>query len=166
MEQGQLIFVWLIASSISGAIGAIIGARIDKAQAGFWWGFFLGFIGWIILLLMPREVGSAPQTADRSDLGKLTFVDFKKSQKLENPSFSHKHKQEQQQIYGEYLKKVESEKTKEPLPTARLSVHKIAQSTVSPSIEERLARLKSITDSGIVSEEEASVRRREILAEL
>ena len=166
MEQGQLIFVWLIASLISGGIGAIIGARIDKTQAGFWWGFFLGFIGWIILLLLPREAVSVPSIAGRSNLGQLTFAEFKKSQKLENPSFSHKHKQEQHQIYEEYLVKTENEKAKEPAPTARLSVQKAAQSSVSPSIEERLARLKSLTDNGTVSEEEASVRRREILAEL
>jgi hypothetical protein len=56
-----LVISWLV----SAFIGALIGGTKGKAGAGFWCGFFLGPIGWIIAaLLQPTtEVEAARQGA-------------------------------------------------------------------------------------------------------
>lgn len=38
---------------IQGAIGALIGSYKGRTAGGFWLGFFLGVIGWILVMLGP-----------------------------------------------------------------------------------------------------------------
>jgi len=55
------VLILLLGAIISGAIGAFLGGSVNKGMAGFWLGFFLGPIGWIIVLLLPRETSNRPQ---------------------------------------------------------------------------------------------------------
>ena len=61
MVEGILAFV-VIGAIISGIVGAFLGDSVNKGGAGFWLGLFLGPIGWIIVLLLPRETSNSPQT--------------------------------------------------------------------------------------------------------
>ena len=50
-------YVWVIIGALlTGFIGMFIGMAVDKLGSGFFLGAFLGPIGWIIVLLLPREV--------------------------------------------------------------------------------------------------------------
>lgn len=44
----------LIATTVMGVIGALIGQIKSRVLAGFVWGFFLGPIGWAIIILGPN----------------------------------------------------------------------------------------------------------------
>ena len=61
MIEGILAF-WVIGAVISGVIGVFLGSSVNRGGAGFFLGFFLGPIGWIIVLLLPRETSNSPQT--------------------------------------------------------------------------------------------------------
>jgi hypothetical protein len=39
----------LFAAAVGGGIGALIGSAKGNTKAGFWWGFLLGPIGWIVM---------------------------------------------------------------------------------------------------------------------
>ena len=56
------VLIFLSGAIISGVIGAFLGGSVNKGTAGFWLGLFLGPIGWIIVLLLPRETSNSPQT--------------------------------------------------------------------------------------------------------
>ena len=64
MEEMAIGFVliFLLGAIVSGVIGAFLGGSVNKGTAGFWLGFFLGPIGWIVVLLLPRETSNSPQT--------------------------------------------------------------------------------------------------------
>ena len=47
--------LFLVLSLIPGGIGALIGKQVQKQSAGFWLGAYLGPLGWIIVLLLPRN---------------------------------------------------------------------------------------------------------------
>ena len=57
--MGEFIWLALIGAFVSGIIGMFIGMTIDKEGSGFFLGAFLGPIGWIIVLLLPREAAEA-----------------------------------------------------------------------------------------------------------
>ena len=61
MFEGILAFL-IIGAIVSGIVGAFLGDSVNKGAAGFWLGLFLGPIGWIIVLLLPRETSNSPQT--------------------------------------------------------------------------------------------------------
>jgi hypothetical protein len=52
MEWGFFVFLWFV----SGAVGVVLGAIVEKLGAGFFLGLFLGPVGWIIVFLLPRVV--------------------------------------------------------------------------------------------------------------
>ena len=52
--------VSIVVASICACIGMFIGRTRGRGTAGFWLGFFLGPIGWIIALLLPREGRRCP----------------------------------------------------------------------------------------------------------
>ena len=60
MFEGILAFL-IIGAIVSGIVGAFLGDSVNNGAAGFWLGLFLGPIGWIIVLLLPRETGNSPQ---------------------------------------------------------------------------------------------------------
>jgi hypothetical protein len=64
MEEMAIGFVliFLLGAIVSGVIGAFLGGSVNKGTAGFWLGLFLGPIGWIIVLLLPRETSNSRQT--------------------------------------------------------------------------------------------------------
>ena len=56
------LIVWVVLSVISGLIGSFFGSKVEKTASGFWLGFFLSAVGWIIVLLLPREQESKEVT--------------------------------------------------------------------------------------------------------
>ena len=60
MAEDILAF-FIIGAVIGGIVGAFLGESVKKTGAGFWLGLFLGPIGWIIVLLLPRETSNSPQ---------------------------------------------------------------------------------------------------------
>ena len=55
MELTELLFWIFLSAVVSSIIGAIIGSTVNKGGSGFLLGVLLGPIGWIIVLLLPRE---------------------------------------------------------------------------------------------------------------
>ena len=51
--MGSFAIVSVLWALIGGAVGSIIGARKQRQEAGFWFGFLLGPIGWILVLAGP-----------------------------------------------------------------------------------------------------------------
>lgn len=57
----------IIVFSINGGIGYLIAKGKGRGVAGFWWGFFLGIIGWIIAAtLEPSQEVKTQQMADEA----------------------------------------------------------------------------------------------------
>jgi hypothetical protein len=52
-----LVIVWLV--------GAAIGQARGRTADGFWWAFFLGPIGWLIVILGPNPKKEAVAAAQR-----------------------------------------------------------------------------------------------------
>ena len=57
----DILSILIVGAFFSGLIGMFLGGSVNKGMAGFWLGFFLGPIGWIIVLLLPRETSNHPQ---------------------------------------------------------------------------------------------------------
>ena len=57
----DILSILIVGAFFSGLIGMFLGGSVNKGMAGFWLGFFLGPIGWIIVLLLPREASNSPQ---------------------------------------------------------------------------------------------------------
>lgn len=56
------IIIAILGGLFTGIIGALIGGSVrGRNVAGFWWGFFLGPIGWIIVLLCNDERPKCPE---------------------------------------------------------------------------------------------------------
>ena len=91
----------------------------------------------------------------------LSFEEYKKQAKARRPGFSHKSGSEQRAEYNEYVLRETGFTNK--LPAASPTV---TSPTHSDSIESRLERLKSLKDKGLITEDEASRRRLEILSDL
>ena len=53
--MSELLGFFFLLVIIAGFIGFLIGSTVKKGVGGFFLGFFLGPIGWIIVLLLPRE---------------------------------------------------------------------------------------------------------------
>ena len=49
-SPGMLVFTVIVVATLSGLIGAWIGKRSNRPEAGFVWGFILGPVGWIFPL--------------------------------------------------------------------------------------------------------------------
>lgn len=54
MAQELIVYIF-IGFLVTGVIGWVLGSFIDKSEAGFWLGAFLGPLGWIIVFLLPRD---------------------------------------------------------------------------------------------------------------
>jgi hypothetical protein len=65
VEENAIFFVLIGALFINAIIGSIIGSFVDKALPGFWFGLLLGPIGWIIVLLLPRNEESIAKQSGR-----------------------------------------------------------------------------------------------------
>ena len=60
----ELVIVIFLGGLISGVIGAFIGGAVNKIGAGLFLGAFLGPVGWIIVLLLPRGDVVNPPSAN------------------------------------------------------------------------------------------------------
>lgn len=55
-------YLMLLLAVVCGAIGYAIGKGKGRPTAGFWWGFLLGPLGVIVVLILPNEAAKlAPQ---------------------------------------------------------------------------------------------------------
>ena len=52
MNPGAVLGIFIFFAVVSGLIGLAIGSGKGRGAAGFWLGFFLGAIGWIIVAVM------------------------------------------------------------------------------------------------------------------
>ena len=68
MDTGFLIIAWIV----SGVIGLVLGAIVDKLGAGFFLGLLLGPIGWIIVFLLPRDTQTQVANAESTPASKPT----------------------------------------------------------------------------------------------
>ena len=68
MDTGFLIIAWIV----SGVIGLVLGAIVDKLGAGFFLGLLLGPIGWIIVFLLPRDTQTQVANAESIPASKPT----------------------------------------------------------------------------------------------
>jgi hypothetical protein len=57
--------------SVLGAIGSAFGSNKGRLKAGFWFGFFFGPIGWLIIAIGPSYLDRRTQTEKLLDLKKL-----------------------------------------------------------------------------------------------
>ena len=64
----EVVVLLVAALFVAGIVGLYLGRTVNKEGAGFWLGLLLGPIGWIIVLLLPREgtEGSATASATPS----------------------------------------------------------------------------------------------------
>lgn len=58
----ELLIVW----TLVWMFGAYLGQRRGRTAAGFWWAFFLGPIGWLIILLGPNPKQEAEEATKRA----------------------------------------------------------------------------------------------------
>ena len=68
MDTGFLIIAWIV----SGIIGLVLGAIVDKLGSGFFLGLLLGPIGWIIVFLLPRDTQTQVANAESTPASKPT----------------------------------------------------------------------------------------------
>ena len=68
MDTGFLIIAWIV----SGVIGLVLGAIVDKWGAGFFLGLLLGPIGWIIVFLLPRDTQTQVANGESTPASKPT----------------------------------------------------------------------------------------------
>ena len=47
--------IWLVSALLCGCIGMALGSTVDRGGMGFILGLLLGPVGWIVVLLLPRE---------------------------------------------------------------------------------------------------------------
>lgn len=59
-EMLATLLVCILVASICACVGMFIGRTRGRGASGFWLGLFLGPIGWIITLLLPREGRRCP----------------------------------------------------------------------------------------------------------
>lgn len=109
----------------------------------------------------PLGVHESGRGISSSSTKPLGFEEYKKQAKARRPGFGHKSVSEQRAEYNEYVLRETGLSNKLPAagPNATSRPH-------SDSIESRLERLKGLKDKGLITEDEASRRRLEILSEL
>lgn len=52
--ESEFVRGFLIAVAVCSLVGLVIGSKLGRPFAGLLWAFFLGPIGWIVFLLLPR----------------------------------------------------------------------------------------------------------------
>jgi hypothetical protein len=70
MEELGVFVIVIVVFFVFGVVGFILGTIVEKEGAGFFLGLFLGPVGWVIVLLLPRvvettEVSIAQKTGPR-----------------------------------------------------------------------------------------------------
>ena len=63
MTIGSVLLLWVVFA----AIGAFLGSTVKKVEMGFFLGLLLGPIGWIIVLLLPRESPEGSNSGDSQE---------------------------------------------------------------------------------------------------
>ncbi len=59
---------------ISGLIGMFIGSSKNKGTSGFWWGVFLGPLGWLIMAFTDDNREQCPDCKGRVNIGATKCV--------------------------------------------------------------------------------------------
>jgi hypothetical protein len=52
-SAGPIAFVIITVALLDGLVGYLVGKAKNNGSAGFWFGFFLSAVGWIIAALLP-----------------------------------------------------------------------------------------------------------------
>jgi hypothetical protein len=62
MGIGAIIFLWAFVGLLLGGLpGSWFGGQVDREGVGFWLGYLLGPLGWIIVLLLPPGGRHCPE---------------------------------------------------------------------------------------------------------
>ena len=104
--MSELIGLALIGGFISGIIGMFIGMTIDKSGSGFFLGAFLGPIGWIIVLLLPREAAEAQKEKNHAAEVETEVITENRSRDLTDDSYKiylgKKYKIERNELFAQF----------------------------------------------------------------
>jgi len=165
----------------NGLIGWIIGLYVGRPLLGFGLGLPLGPIGWVIVLLMTLTSKKKTQSSTEPHDPSVSFESYKTSQQKTRPAFSHMTTKEQKEEWMYFLESERQERissSKSPSNIdKKVSSEKImtdsnntggdtVDSESIPTIDERLKKIKQLLEDGLISEEEASIRRSKILEEI
>lgn len=170
----SLVTLLLLGSFFSALVGFILGRFVGKGGSGFVLGLILGPIGWIIVLLLPRDGSShVSNTADEITYPQnpsISFEEYKKQQKITRPGFSHKTTKEQVSEWTEYVNALEAQEKKrvnlEPSPPPKDAVVDGSQNEPRGSVAQRLKELQDLLEKGLITEEEAVSTKARILDDL
>ena len=101
-----LLTLLLLGSFFSALVGFFIGRSVEKSGLGFVLGLVLGPIGWIIVLLLPRNdkdrLGQSSSTIADPKNPDISFKDYKKQQKISRPGFPYS-AEDQKREWSEYV---------------------------------------------------------------
>jgi len=104
--MSELIGLALIGGFISGIIGMFIGMTIDKSGSGFFLGAFLGPIGWIIVLLLPREAAEVQKEQNHAAEVETEVITENRSRDLTDDSYKiylgKKYKIERNELFAQF----------------------------------------------------------------
>ena len=166
--------ILLFGSLVCGVIGLLIGRSVEKGGLGFLLGLVLGPIGWIIVLLLPRNdkdrLGQSGSMIDDPKNPDISFKDYKKQQKISRPGFSHMSAEEQKREWSDYVNSLAEDEAKRKKSKNSVSSNgPIAASgniESGRSIEERLEELQTLVEKGLINQEEALTTKAKILNDL
>ena len=169
-----LLTLLLLGSFFSALVGFFIGRSVEKSGLGFVLGLVLGPIGWIIVLLLPRNdkdrLGQSSSTIADPKNPDISFKDYKKQQKISRPGFSHMSAEDQKREWSEHVNSLaEDEAKRKKSKNSSSSNDPVAASgniESGRSIEERLEELQALVEKGLINQEEALTTKAKILNDL
>ena len=159
MSVVELFVWWLIVVILCGLVGIALGSTVGRKVAGFWLGFLLGPIGWIIVFLLPRENDS--------------YLPKERASYAKSDGMSRTSKCIGCGASESYLGYCSRCHAKRRYKDSRLDGNRESPSGLqarsqsdSTMIEDRLVALKELQGKGLISDEEAAARRVQILNDL
>ena len=102
----EFILLALIVGFICGIIGMCIGMTVDRLGSGFFLGAFLGPIGWIIVLLLPRKAAEIQKEQNTAAEVKTEVITENRSRDLSDDSYKiylgKKYKIERNELFAQF----------------------------------------------------------------